>query len=62
MVIFSGVTSEDDVAEGLQSDLRMMEDKVDIEVDLSANDPINIDLGVCVSDIIEGIKGQENEI
>ena len=40
----------------------MMKDKFDIEVDQSANDPINTNLGVCVSDavsdtdIIEGIK------
>ena len=40
----------------------MMKDKFDIEVDQSANDPITIDLEVCVSDavsdadIIEGIK------
>ena len=45
----------------------MMKDKFDIEVDLTANDLINIALEVCVSDavseadIIEGIKGQWNE-
>ena len=44
-----------------------MKDEFDIEVDLCTKDPINIDLEVCVSDavseadIIEGIKGQENE-
>ena len=69
MVPFSAATSEEDVIEDLQSDLRMMKDKYDIEVEinLSANDPIKIDQEVCVSDavsnayIIEGIKGQENE-
>ena len=32
----------------------MMKDKFDIEVDLSANDPIKIDLEVCVSDAVSG--------
>ena len=45
-----------------------MRDGFDIEGDLTANNLINIDLEVSVSDalsyvdIIEGIKGQENEI
>ena len=44
-----------------------MKDEFDIEVDLTANDLINFDLEVCVSDVvsdakvIEGIKGQQNE-
>ena len=55
---------KEDVVEDLQSDLKMMQDKFDIEVYLSANDQINIYLEVCVSNavskayIIEGIKGQ----
>ena len=67
MVVFSAVIFEEDVAEDLHSYLRIMKDKFDIEVDLSLNVPITINLGVCVSDavsdtnIIKGIKGQENK-
>ena len=67
MVPVSTATLEKDVIEDLQRELRMMRDGFDIEGDLTANDLINIDLEVSVSDalsyvdIIEGIKGQENE-
>ena len=30
----------------------MTKDRFDIEVDLSANDPINIDLEVCITDAV----------
>ena len=67
MVPFSAATFEEDDIEDLQSDLRTIKDKFDIGVDLTANDLINIDCEVCVSDaisdadIIDRIKGWENE-